>query len=99
MRPIRQIALDMEQVRVAEILDIMRPFETSKTLTRLGAVVDCVYYQSKNVLSIQMELEKALLPSGNPKFKIKTEDAHRSPVNWTKTSSVRNHDLVFAAPV
>ena len=40
MRPIGQIALDEEQVRIAEILDIMRPYELTKDITRLGAVVD-----------------------------------------------------------
>jgi energy-coupling factor transporter ATP-binding protein EcfA2 len=95
MRPIGQIALDMEQVRVAEILDMMKPFEDEKRLQRLGAVVDCVYYQSNEFVILQNEVKAAELPSGAPKFKIKVEDACRSPVKWTGSPTLRHHVLNF----
>jgi hypothetical protein len=95
MRPIGQIALDMEQVRVAEILDMMKPFEDEKRLQRLGAVVDCVYYQSNEFVILQNEVKAAELPSGAPKFKIKVEDACRSPVKWTGSPTLRHHMLNF----
>ena len=98
MRPIGQIALDMEQVRIAEILDIMKSCEND--VRRLGAVVDCVYFEAKTLSNrVHEAIQDATLASGAPKFKIKNEDAFRSPTNWTSTPSIRNHDLVFEAPL
>ena len=81
MRPIGQIALDMEQVRVAEILAILKPFEQSKALTRYGAVVDCVFFDLKSsFIGLDIVLKESTLPSGAPKFKIKREPVQKVPV-------------------
>jgi len=98
MRPIAQIPLDMEQVRIAEILEILKPFEDKKLLTRLGSVVDCVFYESKALVSLQDDVDHARLPSGAPKFKIKREPACKVPTKWTNIPTIRNHDLSFEPP-
>ena len=99
MRPIAQIALDEEQVRIAEILEILKPLEEKKLVTRLGAVVDCVFYESKTPLvSLQDEIDHARLPSGAPKFQIKLEKAQKVPTKWTGSPTIRNHDLSFEPP-
>ncbi|NDD65155.1 MAG: HNH endonuclease, partial [Acidobacteria bacterium] len=95
MRPIGDIALQMEQVRIAEILDIMRPYELRKEIVRLGAVVDCVYFDAKPFVSLKVDVDLARLPSGAPKFQIKLEDANRSPVNWTKNPSILHQEVNF----
>ena len=95
MRPIGEIALQMEQVRIAEILDIMRPYEIRKEIVRLGAVVDCVYFDAKPFFNLQVDVDQARLPSGAPKFQIKLEDAKKSPVNWTKSPSILHQEANF----
>ena len=40
----------------------------------------------------------AKLPSGAPKFQIKLEPAHKVPVKWTGSPTIRNHDLSLEPP-
>ena len=100
MRAIGQIPLDMEQVRIAEILEMMKPFELDGSIKRLGAVVDCVYFEAKTLSDrLKDALEDVTLPSGAPKFQIKDEEAFRSPTKWSSTPSMRHHELKYEAPV
>ncbi len=75
---------------------ILKPFEQSKTLTRYGAVVDCIFFDLKSsFIGLETVLKEHTLPSGAPKFKIKREPVYKVPINLASTPGFRHHELSF----
>ena len=77
MRPIGQIALDMEHVLIDKA---MRALRKMPNIVTYGAVVDCVFYSNKGFYDPVADfVESQRFPSGKPMFKVQDEPRFKVP--------------------
>ena len=93
MAPWGRIALDVEQMRVAQITDFVARFPAQMSI--VGAHVDGVFvfshdFEQQRILS---EIEDTVrFPDGSPIFKVKNEPLCKVPT-WLQGDSLRAHEI------
>jgi hypothetical protein len=93
MAPWGRIALDVEQMRIAQITDFVARFPTQ--LSIVGAHVDGVFdfshdFEQQRILS---EIEDTVrFPDGSPMFKVKNEPVCKVPT-WPQGDSLRAQEI------
>ena len=93
MAPWGRIALDVEQLRIAEAMEVLsRQEEHAKVI---GVHVDGVFFLDHSVKDIDEQLTgRHLWPDGAPKFHIKQEAALKVPT-WRPEDVERSQDIKF----
>ena len=93
MAPWGRIALDAEQLRIAEAMDVLSQHEEHVKV--IGAHVDGVFVLDHSVEDIDAQLTgHHLWPDGTPKFHLKKEKAFKVPT-WKAENVVRSQEVKF----
>ena len=85
MAPWGRVALDIEQLRIAQAFDVLRPYETrfANNFKILGAQVDGVFFAYNGIEPLPRAeiLSKYLLSDNTMAFQIKDQDKKTLPIN------------------
>jgi hypothetical protein len=96
MAPWGRIALDVEQMRVAQATKSIQEYPVD--LKIVGAHVDGVFLLMHSLEATKISddlVQEHKFEDGSPMFQIKNEPAHKDPT-WPQGDAERSHQLNFA---